>query len=308
MNNKSNEKILRSCLGVLFIIYIIFLLRITFFKQAALNNLFSAIGASERTISVIPFKSIYDMAVSGISVGRIIENVLGNIVLFIPFGILFSILSNKKQKEVLCAAIMFSLLIEIMQFIFALGSTDIDDLIFNVSGSYIGYFVSDKIRKQFKSYKRFLIVTILMTVILGAGVFGYLIVCQTDLFIVSGYDVVVENRELVEAFIGTPATATGKYVELENCTLKIENSVENADDMREIGEFKITENSKIFICYDKMEFFFSAVTGEYLRYEKIDYDDFIAQTSYKFDRNNNVRIWSDNEKKIEYLVIIEWVE
>ena len=68
------------------------------FKQVTLNNLFSAIGASERTISVIPFRSIYDMAVSNTSIGRIIENVVGNIVLFIPFGILFPIISNKNVK------------------------------------------------------------------------------------------------------------------------------------------------------------------------------------------------------------------
>ena len=50
-------------------LYVIVLLRITFFKQVTLNNLFSAIGASERTINIIPFKSIYDMAVSNTSIG-----------------------------------------------------------------------------------------------------------------------------------------------------------------------------------------------------------------------------------------------
>lgn len=306
--NKNHEKILRGCQWVFFIIYVIFLLRITFFKQVTLNNLFSAIGASERTISIIPFQSIYDMAVSNTSIGRIIENVLGNIVLFIPFGILFPIISNKKHKEVLCAAIIFSLLIEITQFLFALGSTDVDDLIFNVLGAYIGYFVSDKISKQFKSYTHFLTVMTLITAILGASVFGYLLVYQTDLFIFCRYDIDIENSELVEIFIDTPATAAGRYVELDNCILKVEKSVKSANDIREIETFKITEDWEIFICYDRMEYFFSAITGEYQKYEKIDYDDFISQTNYKFDRNNNVRIWSDDEKNIKFIVITEWVE
>jgi uncharacterized membrane protein YeaQ/YmgE (transglycosylase-associated protein family) len=248
------------------------------------------------------------MAVSNTSIGRIIENVLGNLVLFIPFGILFPIISNKKHKEVLCAAIIFSLLIEITQFLFALGSTDIDDLIFNVLGAYIGYFVSDKISKQFKSYTHFLIVMTLITAILGASVFGYLLVYQTDLFIFCRYDIDIENPELVEIFIDTPATATGRYVELDNCILKVEKSVKSANDIREIETFKITEDCEIFICYDRMEYFFSAITGEYQKYEKIDYDDFISQTNYKFDRNNNVRIWSDDEKNIKFIVITEWVE
>ena len=141
--NKNHEKILRGCQWVFFIIYVIFLLRITFFKQVTLNNLFSAIGASERTISVIPFRSIYDMAVSNTSIGRIIENVVGNIVLFIPFGMLFPIISDKKRKGVLCAAIIFSLLIEITQLLFALGSTDVDDLIFNVSVGQCHFFTTE---------------------------------------------------------------------------------------------------------------------------------------------------------------------
>lgn len=306
--NKNHEKILRGCQWVFFIIYVIFLLRITFFKQVTLNNLFSAIGASERTISIIPFKSIYDMAVSNTSIGRIIENVLGNIVLFIPFGMLFPIISNKKRKGVLYAAIIFSLLIEITQFLFALGSTDVDDLIFNVLGAYIGYFVSDKISRLFKSYTHFLIVMTLITAILGASVFGYLLVNHTDLFILCKYDIDIENSELVEIFIDTPATATGKYVELDDCILKVEKSVKNANDIREIEEFKITEDSGIFICYDRIEYFFSAISGEHQKYEKIDYNDFILQRNYKFDRNNNVRIWSDDEKNIKFIVITEWIE
>ena len=34
-----------------------------------------------------------------------------------------------------------------------------------------------------------------------------------------------------------------------------------------------------------------------------DVDDFISQTKYKFDRNNNVRIWSDDEKNIKFIVL-----
>ena len=57
-----------------------------------------------------------------------------------------------------------------------------------------------------------------------------------------------------------------------------------------------------------MEYFFSAIIGEYQKYEKIDYHDFISQTNYKFDRNNHVRIWSDDEKNIKFIVITEWIE
>ena len=55
------------------------------------------------------------------------ENILGNIVLFIPFGMLFPIIFDKRQKGFLCSAVAFSLLIEIIQFILGLGSTDLDE-------------------------------------------------------------------------------------------------------------------------------------------------------------------------------------
>ena len=131
------------------------------------------------------------------------------------------------------------------------------------------------------------------------------LVCWATL---SKYDIDIENPELVEIFIDTPATTTGRYVELDNCVLEVEKSVKSANDIREIEAFKITEDCEIFICYDRMEYFFSAIIGEYQKYEKIDYNDFISQTKYKFDRNNNVRIWSDDEKNIKFIVITEWIE
>ena len=219
-------------------------------------------------------------------------------------------MGNQKKAEqgLAIAKEIVRIHIEITQLLFALGSTDVDDLIFNVSGAYIGYFVSHKIRKLFKTYTYFLVAMTLITAVLGASVFGYLLVYQTDLFILSQYDIDIKNPELVEIFIDTPVAATGKYVELDNCVLKVEKSVKSANDIREIEAFKITEDCEIFICYDRMEYFFSAITGEYQKYEKIDYNDFISQTKYKFDRNNNVRIWSDNEKNIKFIVITEWIE
>lgn len=86
MDNKisKKERTLSCYIYAFFILYIVFLLRITLFKQAPMYNLFAAIGASERTISIIPFKSIFDMISTDVSLMRILENVFGNIIIFIP--------------------------------------------------------------------------------------------------------------------------------------------------------------------------------------------------------------------------------
>lgn len=305
---RNPEKILHCCLFVIFIIYLILLLRITLFKQTALYNLLSAIGTGSRTISMIPFYSIYEMAVSNISIGRIAENILGNIILFMPFGIIFPLITNGKFKKILTAAIIFSLSIEIIQFLFALGSADIDDLLFNTLGAYIGLFITNTIRKKSNSNIKPLILVTLLSLIMGSGILGYLLIHQTHLFLYKKYETVVENEALVESFIDTPKTVAGKFIKTENSVLIIEKNVGNSQDNRETMEFEVTKNSNIYICYDKTEYFFSAVSGEYQRYDKIDYRNFIQQANLDFDKSNNVMIWSADGKKIDNLVIIEWVE
>ena len=66
--NINKNKLLRFCTIGLFIAYMVVLFRIVLFKQVALNNLFAAIGSMERTISIIPFKSLFEMINNNISV------------------------------------------------------------------------------------------------------------------------------------------------------------------------------------------------------------------------------------------------
>lgn len=96
--NIKKDKLLWYSTACIFVLYIVVLLRITLFKQVTLYNLVAAIGASERTISIIPFKSVFDMINTDVSMLRIIENIFGNIVIFIPFGLLFPIILKKKEK------------------------------------------------------------------------------------------------------------------------------------------------------------------------------------------------------------------
>lgn len=66
---------------------------------------------------------------------------VGNIALFIPLGMLATVLLGPVPRGLLKVAGMaalFSLLIELSQFIFELGRTDIDDLMFNTLGGLLG--------------------------------------------------------------------------------------------------------------------------------------------------------------------------
>lgn len=71
----------------------------------------------------------------------------GNFAFFVPFGVLLYVLLRNSRRgsrrrntvaRVVLAGALFSLAIEICQYVFALGYSDIDDLIFNTLGALTG--------------------------------------------------------------------------------------------------------------------------------------------------------------------------
>ena len=70
-----------------------------------------------------------------------LKNILGNIVLFVPLGLLIPLTYNNAQRLyktfLIILASVFS--IETFQFVTMLGSFDIDDIILNCIGGMIGY-------------------------------------------------------------------------------------------------------------------------------------------------------------------------
>lgn len=100
-----------------------------------------------RGINLIPFKG--SVIVNGvISFGEIYNNIFA----FIPFGILVCASSEKKSLLKKIAPIFFtSLVFEIVQFVFAIGASDITDLIANTFGGIIGigiFYIFSKIFKE----------------------------------------------------------------------------------------------------------------------------------------------------------------
>lgn len=288
--------------------YLVVLIRIVLFKQVALYNLFAAIGSMERTISIIPFKSLLDMINNNISVTRILENILGNIAIFIPFGLLLPIVQKDKSKKIILYGLITSALIEIIQYVFALGSSDIDDLMLNTLGTVIGYLLYIIIHKKARADTLTAISIIVLVTVLGGFALGILFINHTELFMLSSKEIVVENKNLVQDFIDTQPTVSGKFVKVNGNVLTLEKSIHSSTDTRTIMDLEITPNSNIYICYNKIDYFFSTISGEQISYEKIEYSDFLSQNSNSFTKENNVRIWSSDGKTIDNLVITEWIE
>ena len=90
------------------------------------------------TNNFIPFKEIlrYEFGSS-----FFIHNVLGNILLFIPFGFFVSfILKTKKPSYIIIVTFITSLVIEFTQLL--IGRTfDVDDVLLNIVGGFLGYLI-----------------------------------------------------------------------------------------------------------------------------------------------------------------------
>ena len=68
-------------------------------------------------------------------------NLLGNVLLFVPSGIILPILYRRLDRfgKVLAAGAGMSLCIELLQLPFAVRASDVDDLLLNSLGTALGY-------------------------------------------------------------------------------------------------------------------------------------------------------------------------
>lgn len=114
----------------------------------------------------VPFKEIFRYSIGS---HKFMRNVLGNIVLFIPFGFLSSyLLKNRKLGVVTILTLIASGTIETVQYY--IGRVfDIDDIILNLLGGITGFLIYigiDAIRNKVKVLKNDTVLDILIIIIL----------------------------------------------------------------------------------------------------------------------------------------------
>ena len=136
--NKTNKLTI-----ILFIIYIIAVLEIIVFK---LELPFSNTGYL-RNINLIPFHE------SVILNGKIdYSEIIMNMVIFVPLGIYVEMIFSKwSTTKKISMFFIISLICEVLQFIFAIGASDITDIINNTLGGIIGLLIYKVIVKLFNN-------------------------------------------------------------------------------------------------------------------------------------------------------------
>lgn len=101
-----------------------------------------------RTINIIPFGG--PVIVNGkIDTSEIIQNFLA----FVPYGLLISVLLEEKMLlKKWFPIVLTSFLFEAAQFIFAIGFSDITDLITNSTGGFVGILIGVALSKILPRY------------------------------------------------------------------------------------------------------------------------------------------------------------
>lgn len=142
-----------------FIIYIVALFYLVFMSQTYGRNSVEALRYND--MNLVPFKTISNYLRAWerqlVNPSVVITNIFGNIVAFIPFGLLGPLIDPRlKKAKVICLwAFLLSLFIEVGQALLAVGVFDVDDLILNFTGGVIGYIVYKTIDfKHIKSPKK----------------------------------------------------------------------------------------------------------------------------------------------------------
>jgi glycopeptide antibiotics resistance protein len=154
--------LLKSILFILYVsvlIYIVFLLP----RRQELTS-----HADTGYIHLTPFKNTIDSyyLLQGHSLeARLLFfciNFFGNIALFIPLPILLiQLFKQSDPKLIIGTGAIISIVIEVLQYYWRIGIPDIDDVLLNIIGVVVGFFLENfwhDIKKQRKNKKQLLVV------------------------------------------------------------------------------------------------------------------------------------------------------
>lgn len=145
VKNRQKLVLYKELLGLSFVIYALCLFQVVTFQD----------NVSWSTNNFIPFR---EMLRYNIGSHLFVKNVLGNMLMFLPYGFFVSLyLKNKKPWVTLILTIIASFSIELVQMV--IGRVfDIDDILLNLLGGYLGYLIYfglsklyDKIPEALKS-------------------------------------------------------------------------------------------------------------------------------------------------------------
>ncbi|MGL5751855.1 MAG: VanZ family protein, partial [Paraclostridium sp.] len=268
--------------------------KIVLFKYKPLADVFTGyIGMGFRSANLIPFKTIVDFIKIGMTESSLLwafSNIFGNICIFMPLGYLLPMFFEKFRslKNTAIVAITLSIFFEITQYVLAIGSLDIDDLILNTIGGISGYLVYVGIKKLINDEKKLYKVTLALSII--ACVIAFTIAREQfgNLLGLTTHEVTTIGEENIPK---REPDIMGTYLGSEGNKLNMYKGIvaENSSDI------DFLENSNIEIS-DETKFYSTEIEGEEekstITYKELSKGDFLKQEAYSI-----LKIWYDEDNK-----------
>lgn len=152
---------------ILFAAYLLMLLWLVLFKFS--YNILSVIQEFQtRSLNLIPFAQTRN------------SEMISNIVAFIPFGVMLGVnFKLAAYRHKIAVIFAFSLAVELTQYAFAIGVTDITDLIMNTLGGFVGlalYRLARKlVNERYLSWFIFAFGTLILLAILYLRIFVFIV-------------------------------------------------------------------------------------------------------------------------------------
>ncbi|MEK4330434.1 VanZ family protein [Paenibacillus sp. FSL R7-0312] len=266
---RTGGRVLHIVMYLLFGVYLLFVMQIVLFKTIPVTSMFD-LDSQLRSINVIPFHTIAGF-VTNETMGsmRALANILGNIVIFIPLGLFVSYQGHGKSFRVKAIIILsVSLALEMVQYILALGSSDVDDILLNFAGGMLGIAVYKGMSRMIYSRQRLLGAIVGFYLLSGIGGIVGIGLVQPELlpFMDTGVEYVTENKpELggIDVYMKGDLSGRLAAVEENSFTLSTESEavMVSGKDSSELPEYVI-EDQQISINASTRIFF------EYVRVEK----------------------------------------
>ncbi|GKU76982.1 VanZ family protein [Paenibacillus sp. L3-i20] len=81
------------------------------------------------------------------------KNLFGNLILFIPIGMFLPLLNRKFKRSfsMIVSCIFLIAIVEVSQMLFKVGSFDVDDIILNTTGAWLGLLLIKRFMKRGRS-------------------------------------------------------------------------------------------------------------------------------------------------------------
>jgi glycopeptide antibiotics resistance protein len=130
---------------VLFIIYVVLLLGVVtlrFWNPGQLLQMREAIDNGSAAPNFKPFATLTNQ-IQNIKTGYALWNIAANTICFVPFGFILPLISPTRTGIIRTAlwGMLFSVIIEFLQYAFNLGLFDVDDIILNTVGVLLGHII-----------------------------------------------------------------------------------------------------------------------------------------------------------------------